>query len=100
MSTATITLPSGVQSGTLRDMLDDTRGRAELLTTAIRVFERKHGNSLEALEARLGRGEGPEHPDWEDSIEWRNAFESLHRAREMEGLLEWLVRSSVPSTSS
>ena len=100
LTTATITLPSGLHRATLHRMLDDTRGRAELLATTIRVFERKHGSPLETLEARLDRGEGSEQPDWEDSIEWRNALEALQRARELEGLLAWLLRSSAPSTSS
>ena len=45
----------------------------------------------EALEARLARGEGVEHPDWEDSIEWRNAAQTLQRTEKMWSLLEWLL---------
>lgn len=38
-------------------------------------FEERYQVSLDALAARLSRSEGSEHPDWEDSIEWRTAIE-------------------------
>jgi hypothetical protein len=99
-NTAMLTLPPGVHRGTLGDLLDDARSRAALLETAVRQFERRHSGSLATLEARLDRGEGPEHPDWEDSIAWRNASESLQRVHELEHLLEWLLRSPARSPSS
>jgi len=72
-------LPPGVSRETLVQLLDEQYGQEELVTTVIRRFERRYDESLLALEARLARGEGREHPDWEDSIEWRNAVESLRR---------------------
>jgi hypothetical protein len=63
-------------------------------------FEEQYGQPLAELEARLARGEGSEHPDWEDSIEWRNAEEALQRARVMRRLLEWLLPSIAPSPAS
>jgi len=92
-------LPSGVSREGLTQLLEQQRGQEELLWTVIRRFERRYDESLAALEARLARGEGREHPDWEDSIEWRNAVESLHRAQMMRTVLEWLLGSIVPSTA-
>ena len=93
-------LPTGVSREGLIHLLEDQRGQEELLQTIIRRFERRYDESLVALEARLARGEGREHPDWEDSIEWRNAVESLQRTRMMRIVLEWLLGSIVPSTVS
>jgi len=93
-------LPPSISGDTLILLLDDVRNREAVLQATARRFEHHYGDSLETLESRLARGEGPEHPDWEDSIEWRNAIETLQRTRIMRRLLEWLLRSIVPSPAS
>jgi hypothetical protein len=85
---------------TLRHLLTDTLSRQVLLTTKIRQYKKRYQTSLELLEARLDRGEGTEHPDWEDSIEWRTAAESLTRTQQMQSLLEWLLTLKRPSSVS
>lgn len=89
--------PSQLNVVTLQKILEETRGREVLLEERIRQMEQRYDCSLEELEARLARGEGREHPDWEDSIEWRNAAEALQRARTLQDILEWLVNSLAPS---
>ena len=42
-------------------------------------FEGKYQCSLETFERKLENLEVPEHPGWEESIEWRNAVEQLDR---------------------
>ncbi len=100
MEVALRAFPPGITQETLTQLLEDTRNREELLQNTIRRFEQRYGISLKALEARLDHGEGSEHPDWEDSIEWRNAVETLQRTRVMRSLFEWLLRSIVPSLTS
>jgi hypothetical protein len=92
----TQTLPTGVSREELIHLLEDQRGQEELSQTIIRCFQRRHDESLVALETRLARGKGREHPDWEDAIEWRNAVESLQRTQMMRTVLEWLLGSIVP----
>jgi len=89
-------LPGGISTEVLGTLLTDADGRTLLLQATIRRFEERYKLPLEALEARLARGEGAEHPDWEDSIEWRNAAETLQRTETMRSLLEWLLRSTKP----
>ena len=89
-------LPVGISTETLGHLLTDTSGRTLVLQATIRRFEERYKVPLHALEARLARGEGDEHPDWEDSIEWRNAVETLQRTEKMRSLLEWLLRSTKP----
>jgi len=89
--------PFQVEPTTLRRLLEETRGREVLLQQVIRQMEQRYGCSLEELEARLARGEGQEHPDWEDSIEWRNAIDALHHTRALQSILEWLVNSLAPA---
>jgi hypothetical protein len=92
--------PFQIEPVTLRQLLEETRGRETLLRQVIRQMEQKYDCSLEELEARLDRGEGQEHPDWEDSIEWRNAVEALQHTRALQNILEWLVNSLAPSPVS
>lgn len=93
-------LPSGISKETLGTLLSDTSGRTIVLQATIARFEERYKVSLDVLEARLARGEGAEHPDWEDSIEWRNAVEILQRTEKMRSLLEWLLRSMKPLPTS
>lgn len=37
-------------------------------------FERRYKIDLKTFEEKLEKCELPEHPCWEDSIEWRNAY--------------------------
>jgi hypothetical protein len=92
--------PAGISADTLTALLTEARQREHVLTAVIRRFEERYNSSLDELEARLARGEGQEHPDWEDSIEWRNAAEALQRAQLTRKLLEWLLRSIALSPSS
>jgi hypothetical protein len=94
------TLPPGISRATLVQLVNDQCDQEAHLQTVIRGFKARYDESLSALEARLARGEGQEHPDWEDSIEWRNAVEALRRTRMMRRVLEWLLGSIVPSTAS
>ena len=81
-------LPPGISRETLVQLTDEQHNRETHLQAVIERFEARYDETLAALEARLARGEGREHPDWEDSIEWRNAVESLRRAPETAGELE------------
>jgi len=94
------TFPSQVDHAVLQRLLEETQGREIPLQQLIRQSEQRYGCSLEELEDRLARGEGQEHPDWEDSIEWRNAVEALQRTQSLRGILEWLVNSLAPSPAS
>lgn len=94
------TLPPDVSPETVVGLLNETRERETVLGAMIRRFEQRYGVPLKELETRLDRGEGSEHPDWEDSIEWRNALEALERTRVMRNLLEWLLPSIRHSLAS
>lgn len=100
MTAKSLELPSGVSPSALRALLDETRRQEGVLRAILRRFEERYELPLPELEARLARGDGLEHPDWEDSIEWRNAEEALQRALLTRRLLEWLLPSSAPSLAS
>ena len=85
--------PKNISRNALTRLHDDLARRESVLQAMIRRFETQYNTSLETLEGRLAHGKGREHPDWEDSIEWRNALDELKQADLMKRVLEWLLRS-------
>jgi hypothetical protein len=75
----TLELPASMTTDMLRTLEADAAARAELLRQIISHFEGKYQCSLETFERKLENLEVPEHPGWEESIEWRNAVEQLER---------------------
>ncbi len=55
-------------------------------------FRMKYGVLVE-LEAKLANAKLPEHPYWEESIEYRNAYEELEILKKMKGVFEWILKS-------
>jgi hypothetical protein len=92
---ATLPLPQNISRSALTRLRGDLSRRESVLDAMVERFQKKYAISLEALESRLAQGQGQEHPDWEDSIEWRNAVEELQRANLMKSVLEWLLHSKV-----
>jgi hypothetical protein len=90
---ATLPLPQNISRTALIHLREDLSRRESVLQAMLGRFESQYGTQLEILESRLAQGQGQEHPDWEDSIEWRNAVEELQRATLMKSVLEWLLRS-------
>ncbi len=90
---APLPLPQNITRSALTRLRGDLSRRESVLDAMVERFQKKYAMSLDALESRLAQGQGQEHPDWEDSIEWRNAVEELQRASLMKSVLEWLLRS-------
>ena len=55
-------------------------------------FRIKYGDLTE-FEAKLANAELPEHPYWEESIVYRNAYEQLEILKKMKGVFEWILKS-------
>jgi hypothetical protein len=85
--------PKNISRNALTRLRDDLSRRESVLRAMIQRFETQYNISLESFEARLSEGKGREHPDWEDSIEWRNALDALKQADLMKRVLEWLLQS-------
>ncbi|MFZ5910996.1 MAG: hypothetical protein ACOYYU_13365 [Chloroflexota bacterium] len=100
MQTTSSPLPPNIAQIVLVQLRDNLAQREILLQTIINRFEAHYNVPLAMLEARLSQGQGQEHPDWEDSIEWRNVMDELRQARLMKSVLEWLLHSTLPSRQS
>ncbi len=84
------TLPGSITPDSLQTLQEDSLAREALLQQIIHGFERKYGCHLETFEEQLAHCRLPEHPHWEESIEWRNAVEELERTRISRSIFAWL----------
>jgi hypothetical protein len=84
--------PANLSLEKLADLLNDLQRRELRLTSLTQQLEQRYG-ALSALDARLNSGQGNEHPDWEDAIEWHNALEAIERFQLLRSTLEWLQHS-------
>lgn len=85
--------PKNISRNALTRLRDDLSRRESVLQAMIQRFETQYNVPFESFETRLAEGKGQEHPDWEDSIEWRNAVDALTQADLMKRVLEWLLQS-------
>ncbi|MCC6299699.1 MAG: hypothetical protein IT314_10400 [Anaerolineales bacterium] len=93
MQEAFAPFPKSISRNALTRLRDNLSRRESVMQSMVARFENQYNSSLDALEQRLAQGKGQEHPDWEDSIEWRNALDELQQADLMKRVLEWLLRS-------
>lgn len=93
-------LPTDVNLEKLQNLQADFAARESLLRQIAQQFEQKHRCSLESFERKLENLELPEHPHWEESIEWRNAIEQIQRIQDIRSILAWLTNLLAQSRSS
>lgn len=61
-------------------------------------FKSKYGDLIE-FEKKLENAELPEHPYWEDSIEYRNAYEEIENLKLIKEVFDWILNSSTHQES-
>ncbi len=87
--------PLPIDTTTLRRTIEDVEKQIGLYKSIISDFEKEYGCSLSVFEDKIERGEVPEHPSWETSIEWGVAADELERLQVIRKALEWIL--SFPS---
>jgi len=83
--------PLRIEAAKLRRALTDIEKQAQTYQTIIKEFENEHGCDLETFEQRMQKGELPEHPSWETSIEWGVATDELEKLQVMREALGWTL---------
>jgi len=82
-------LPIGLE--TLRQRLTEIEQQISVYEDITREFERRYGCDLAAFEGKIAQGKVPEHPSWENSIEWGIALDELERLRAIQKALGWIL---------
>ena len=83
--------PLPVDADQLRGSVGDIEQQIAVYTTIAHQFEARHGCSLDVFERRIAQGEVPEHPSWEESLEWGAALDEVERLRTIREALQWIL---------
>jgi len=83
--------PLRIEADKLRRALTDIERQARTYENLIRKFEAEQRCDLETFEGRMQKGELPEHPSWEISIEWGVATDELEKLQVMKEALRWTL---------
>jgi hypothetical protein len=93
-------LPPSITPERVRQLSADLRAREEFLRQITATFERRYNGTLDDLNRRLQQRQAPEHPAWEDAIEWGNALDQLAQIQLNQSIVTWLINLLTPSKSS
>lgn len=83
--------PLPVSAGRLRDSVSNVEQQIAVYVNIVRQFERRHGGALKVFEHQIAQGDVPEHPAWEESLEWGVALDEIERLRTIQKALQWIL---------
>jgi hypothetical protein len=83
--------PLQVEAVALQRVLADVERQMGVYQNIVAGFEGQHGCSLEEFEVKIERGEVPEHPSWETSIEWGGATDEFQKLQVIQKGLQWIL---------
>jgi len=81
---------NSIEKDTILNMGETVAVEIELYEQILEKFRSKYGDLVE-FESKLANAELPEHPYWEESIEYRNAYEGLEGLKMMKGVFDWIL---------
>jgi len=82
-------LPVGVDR--LRDSVSNIEQQIVTYMSIVHQFEARHGCTLEVFEHQIAQGELPEHPSWEQALEWGVALDEIERLHVIQRALQWIL---------
>ena len=81
---------SGIKKDVILNMGETIAVEIEFYNQVLKKFESRYGDLAE-FESRIANAELPEHPYWEESIEYRNAYGELEGLKRMKGVFDWIL---------
>ena len=96
--------PLPISTDRLRDSASNVEQQIAAYSSIVRQLEEQHGGTLEALEHQIAQGDVPEHPAWEEALEWGVALDEIEHLRIIQKALQWIhtrpcLRTRVPPCS-
>ena len=83
--------PLPVSADHLRDSVSNVEQQIATHVSIVRQFEGWHGGTLETFEHQMAQGDVPEHPSWEEALEWGVALDKIERLRIIQKALQWIL---------
>ena len=79
-----------IEKDVILNMDETIAAEMEFYEQVLKKFKSKYGDLIE-FESKMANAELPEHPNWEKSIEYRNAYEELESLKRMKGVFDWIL---------
>ncbi|MBE9508827.1 MAG: hypothetical protein IMY86_12350 [Chloroflexi bacterium] len=86
--------PLPVSADRLRDSASNVEQQIAAYSSIVRRFEERYGGTLETFEHQIVQGDVPEHPAWEEALEWGVALDEIERLRIIQKALQWILNFS------
>lgn len=83
--------PLPISANRLQDSANDIERQIEIYENIAHQFRERHGCTLEIYERQITEGKVPEHPSWEESLEWGVALDEIERLRTIQKALQWIL---------
>jgi len=81
---------NNIEKDTIFNICETISAEIEFYEQILKKFRSKYGDLIE-FESKLANAVLPEHPYWEESIEYRNAYEELESLKRMKGVFDWIL---------
>ena len=81
---------NSIEKDTILNIGETVAVEIEFYEQILEKFRTKYGDLIE-FESKLANAELPEHSYWEESIEYRNAYEELEGLKRMKGVFDWIL---------
>ena len=81
---------NNIEKDTIFNICETIAAEIEFYEQILKKFRSKYGDLIE-FESKLANAVLPEHPYWEESIEYRNAYEELESLKRMKGVFDWIL---------
>jgi len=79
-----------IEKDVILNMGETVAVEMEFYEQILKKFRSKYGDLVE-FESKIANAELPEHPNWERSIEYRNAYEELESLKRIKGVFDWIL---------
>ncbi len=83
--------PLPISADHLQDSVNDIEQQIAIYQDIALQFRERHGCTLETYEHQIAQGKVPEHPSWEESLEWGVALDEIERLRTIQKALQWIL---------
>lgn len=83
--------PLPIGADRLQDSVSNVEQQIATYKSIVHQFEARHGCTLETFEHQIAQGKVPEHPSWEESLEWGVALDEIERLHTIQRALRWIL---------
>ena len=83
--------PLPISANRLQSSANDIEQQITIYENIAHQFRERHECTLETFEHQIAQRKVPEHPSWEESLEWGVALDEIERLYTIQKALRWIL---------